>query len=138
MVREEYVLIKWKDLAWSELEDFEDIGGSDLFALFKGRRVIYIGTFKSDRIIEEIERLLEKIPEDKENIFLCAGDIEEYSSSMVGNWEKLLQDVVCALIYNLMPRYNTHCVDKYDGRKGFVIYNQECPYIKAKIKAGLR
>ncbi len=131
-------MIKWNYIFWSELEHFEDIGGSDIFAILNENRVLYIGTFKTDKIVEEIEEILKKIPEDRADIFLCAGDIESYPSSMHGNWEKLLQDVVCALIYSFMPRYNTHCVDKYEGRKGFIIRNRGCLYIKGRIKAGLR
>ncbi len=85
-----------------------------------------------------MEEVLERIGERREDVQLWAGDIESYPSSLAGDRDRRMREVLCALIFSLMPPHNTHCIDRYEGRKGFVIRNRGCPYIKGRVKAGLR
>jgi len=98
---DEHVLIEWEYA--DDWEDLEDIGGSDLFALVKGSRLISIGAFRSDEVVKEVEEVLERIGERREDVQLWAGDIESYPSSLAGDRERWMREVLCALIFSLMP-----------------------------------
>ena len=121
-------MIDWEQTNLNEMRDLED---TYLYALSRGKSLMYIGMTHSQDIIDEIKQTVRSFEIEPKGLSIWFG----YPEKKKGNLSKaLIQDIEALLIFSHEPPYNTQHLKTYSGRD-MVVKNRGYNHLFRKVKS---
>ena len=119
------VTINWRKHYFDELNEIDENYNNFLYAIARGKTILYIGKAFRQYVSDRIYNNLERKDINSRGVYLWIGEIDNENSSFTRISDELICDVENLLIYYYESTYNEKNINNYNGRNNLRIINND-------------